>query len=373
MNKRLYTLTVSEEAQQVENRTQQRGVQALGPVTGTEPAAETVSLEPGERQLQGQLRGQYADEMAAELEELFGGGIEAAPFYAVGGAGDEDGYYELGTIRTKPVDPRSTAAYEFDGRITAAGTRRSHWRSVSTRATQRTTDFGSGTNEVLAVPAAATKVRWAKPESAGREAASTTGTVTAEFGDLDTYEASASTYVDPVLIYDLAYAEEGKTDVRVWDDHGNASRTDANGDTQWQKVFAANHEYDGDPIVANGRIRLTFDEATPAITAEAYSAGSWGTVSLGSSTWELFDLDLTLITPVDVRGQVEFTDTSDGSMYSLDMTLQRGREFPSWFIPENLSGPTPTGLQDLLNPIAEGETIDLKPSQGLVGREEVRQ
>jgi len=69
---------------------------------------------------------------------------------------------------------------------------------------------------------------------------------------------------------------------------------------------------------------------------------------------------------------VTFENTTDGNQYSLDMSLNRGYSGAQWTIPENESGPVPSGLQDKLTSIANGSVVDPQESTTLVAREEVR-
>lgn len=376
--KRLYVLPIPADATTDAESKLNRNVSARGVVGGETAAVEPVSVEAHRRSLRGEYRGRYAGRMAAELRELFdAAGYGTVPFHGTDGRTDEDGYYALQSATVGPLDPRGDAFQGFQGALTKQGTRRSHWRAVETAPVQPEggTDFGNDTTGHVGVPAAAGKVRWFDPVTGTRSSATVLETRTGEFGDVDVYDAMAPSFDDPVLLYDLPYAEEGKVDCRVWDDHGR-SKLDDDGVVAWQRAFRADHEYHGVPVVENGLLRLRFDESGDGLSAWAWDdeAGSWSSVSLGSSDWELFDLDLVEVSPAAVRAQAEFHDTSQSptAYFSLVMALHRGYREAQWFVPEGEQGPTPSGLVTLLDQVADGSVVDLQGENGLVARTEVR-
>jgi len=141
-------------------------------------------------------------------------------------------------------------------------------------------------------------------------------------------------------------------------------------------VFAASHNYVGKPIIETGILRLTFDESNQDLTAERWDDGtsSYSSVSLGSSSWELFDLDVISIGFAEVYAQVEFRDTNQSptAFYRLDLRMQRGLENGLWELPQNEGAPIPNGLRTLLDPIASNRDRDASPTKTVTARREVR-
>jgi hypothetical protein len=169
-------------------------------------------------------------------------------------------------------------------------------------------------------------------------------TESAEFGDVHVSDAAAASYDNPILVYDLAHGDEGTVDTRVYDTMGNSSRTDGDGVRQWRKVYATSHDFSGQAVLSNGLVRLRVDDA---LSVEQWDDGtsSWGSASLGSSSWSLWDLDLRDIGPESLRAQVRFTDGTD--VYPLDCHLLRGYSAPLW-LETGSSGSIPSGLEDKL-------------------------
>ena len=372
---RLYALTIPEGSQTRLDATvqQQQALQAvLGSDTGS---VESIATDPGERPLTVEYADQYAAVRAAELRELAQGLSQPVPYYGIGTSTPEDGYYSLSAIaEAGPVDPRSDAFQRVRVRLTKEGTPASDWRAVSTDQAQVDHPFGNDTEAPVGIPAAAEKVRWYNVETEAVATPTVQTTRSAADGDVDILDADAAPYDAPEVIYELAYGEEGLVDPRVWDTRGLANRTDSNSALQWAKVFAASHDYSGDVVVENGLLRLTVDEpADPGIQAERYTSGSWSSVSLGASSWEVFDWDVRTIGLARVGGVAEFTDGS--GYHTLSWRLDRGAEGVLWATSDS-EGPVPSGLQTLLDPIAAEHIYDpfgneTSAPQGLRAREEV--
>jgi len=88
----------------------------------------------------------------------------------------------------------------------------------------------------------------------------------------------------------------------------------------------------------------------------------------------LDDWSITRIGPARVDARTRFRDPSQSptSYFELDAVLHRGWLWPHWVVPENETPPTPSGLVDLLAPIAAESDYTTEASQGLVAREEVQ-
>lgn len=395
MDKTLYSLAVPADSQALTESQLSRNLSKQGVLGSDVATVESVSLSPGQHVLRGHYRGRYADVMAREFEELFdSSGIEAVPFYQTPqsqGQGDvQDGYYSLENTTLSRVDPREDRIQKFDGILTKVGSRRSHWRAVETSPTTVTNDFASGSTATIGIPERARKVRWFDTVGGAVEDATVQESVPGELQNVDRYTTAEPSFSDPTLIYDLPYRHEGDADVRVWDDYQRSRFEPPTNDTvgssqvgtatvggegipRWQAVFRSDHDYNGTAIIENGILRLTFDESGGQLSSERWSdaIGDFATVHLGASDWQLFDLDITHIGVERVGAQVEFKRAS-GDYFNLNITLQRGARRALWTVPENESGPTPSGLQTKLAPVAAESDRDPSESQTVLRRKEVR-
>lgn len=372
---RLYSVRIPDEAQMQSQSQSNRNQAAQGVLGSGTGAVESLSLDPNEKRVRGQFRAQYAELMAVELEELFrADGVDLVPYYGVQAPTPEDGYYTVKSGTRKPVDPREPRLQQYDGVLTRAGSRESDLRAVTTNPRRLDHPFGNTEVAHVGIPATATDVQWFDPTPETTEDATPVATRTGEFGDLDVYDALASNYSKPVLVYDLPYDEVGRRDVRVWDDYGR-SKFDAEGVNRWQKVFRTDHDWVGVPRVDNTRIRLAFDAGANSLTAETWDPGtdSWTATALGSSSWELAAVDVREISDVVVTARVRFQDPTQSptATYELDCQVVRGGDYPLWSRPENETAPFPAGLADLLDPIASANDYEPQPVQKLVARPEV--
>lgn len=382
---RLYTVAVPEQAMTRGEVTRNRDVQSEGSVNSEPAATKPLSLRAGGREITVEYKGHNARLMADMLDELASNneGTEIVPFFGVdGNTSDrtpEDGYYALENTRDEKIDPRYVEAPRFTGTLRQIGTRNEVWRSIETKNVQVENDFGNDTTSFLAVPSDAEKVKWYDGESA-TEAATVSSTVSAEYGNVDRYDANASSYTDPTLLYEVPYTAEGPVDCKVWDTLGNGSKTaTVNGETvlDWQKVFSPGHEYEGEMVVSNGLLRIYFDEDNGSMSVEEWddANSTWSSVSLTASDWVPQDVDIFYLGESRLTARIEFVNTSDGSLFILNMNFRRGFRDPQWYIPSALSstGPTPSGLQDKLDSIAHPSIIDTGEDQSVVTRSSVRQ
>jgi len=386
MSRYLYTSYVPEEAQRQQSLQGQsrRRVEKTGIIGQDTSTTTPISVDPGQQRLVGQYRGDRADIMAVELRELANAGSDDSgfaivPYYTEPGRDEADGWVTIDQISVGRVDPNSDLAWQYDGALSRAGTRRSNYRAI--RTTQRGPldhPFGNTTTAAIAIPAAATEVQWTNPETGATESPSTIATRSAEFGDVDVYDASNSSFAAPTLVYDIDYRDESPVDVRVWDDRGNSAREDGDGVRQWQRVFTSTHDYVGQRVLSNGLLRLTFDVAANTLSAETWDdgAGSWTSTSLGTSDWQLVDIDIGRRTDQDlapnrVDAVTQWTDTTSSSTYTLDLTLRRGADAATFYRLDGSTSGVPSGLQDLLNPIADDAILDAQGVQTLRPRSEV--
>lgn len=374
-DKELYAVPIPSGAQSRLDRStrQQQSRQTLlnedsGDVAG-------LGSEPGDRTLVVEYADEYASVRAAEVRELATSFSQPLPLHVQTGTSVDDRYVVAQRGEVAPVDPRSETFQRATLLLSDAGTRASHWRRVRTAPAQVDHSFGNATKAPVGVPAAAEKVRWYNPTSGAREVPTVQSTRTSRLGDVDILHARNSSYDDPHLLFNIAYAEEGKTDPRVWDDRGQASIT-SSGAVVWQKVFSTDHVFDDQAVLENGLLRLFVDESGNSLTAEEWDTGtsSWSSLSLGTSDWEIYDLDLRTIGLAQVGGIMEFRDTTQSptAFHRLGFQLQRGAED----ILFSTATPIPSGLDSLLTPIAADHIYDpygdltAAPS-GLLARSEV--
>ncbi|WP_435065895.1 hypothetical protein [Halobaculum sp. EA56] len=339
-------------------------------------APESAGVEPGGRRITGFVGGTAADEIATELKELGGApstGFETIPLYGDSDSTDlRDGYYILASVSTSPAQPQAFGKlHQYEVRLEAVGTRRSHWRAATTEPAALTSDFGSDEKPYLAAPNGATNIRWFDPGPDTLERPSSVETVTTGGGDVDLYDPSASSIASPELLYTLPYGKEGDTDVRLWDDRGNASKLDGNGNVSWQRAFQPDHEFSGAAVFSNRKIRVTINDDAQTISAERYASGSWSSVTLGTSDWVPLDVDVQRIEPAVVEADVLFDDTASSSFYTLRAIVHRGWSNVQWVRPSDSAPPTPSGLQTLLDPIASPRYETPNPTTGLRSRDDV--
>jgi len=386
MERQLYRLPIPEDAQTELRRQTRRRTAEIAPLSGT-ATGKSIAPKPGQYRLRGDYRGRLAGVMAQELEELFDSkGYDKVCFFAVGDDVERDGYYVLREMDTSPAAPQSTGTlHSFDGVMEPAGTRRSSLRSVEITVDGIPNPLGTTEQALIGVPAAATDslTRWYDESANTLSEATPTQTVATEFGDVALYDvAAAPSPTAAALVYDLPYQDQGKTDVRVWDDRdtGLDAKTDTDGVVQWARVFTTSHEYQGRPVVSNGRLRVLLEEdpaAQPGIQAERWDAANdqWSSVTPAPNGnpdgWAVVDADLTRIGPAAVRAQLLFR-AADGTTAPLNARLSRGEEVIAFSPPPNAPAATPVSLQDLLEPIASGRLQTAGESLGLRAREDIR-
>lgn len=355
---------------------QQQALQALlGSDVGS---VESLASEPGEQTFTVEYPDEYAAIRAAELKELSVGLGQPLPYHAVGTTSIDDRYVTVSRSDVGPIDPRSQQFQRVrDLTLSEAGTIASHWREVATHPVDVLNPFGSDGQAPVGVPAMAAKVRWFDAVTGQTAEPTVQATRTGRLGDVDILDATAAPFDAPNVIFELDYANEGETDPRLWDARGEASMTDGNSALLWQKVFATSHRFEGDAVLENGLIRLTFDEPNNSLTAERWDDGtsSWSSVSLGASDWELYDVDVRNVGLAQVGARVEFRDptASPTAYHTLSLQLTRGGADAFW---TDDADSTPSGLVTKLDPIAETHTYDPYGSiagspQALRAREEV--
>lgn len=370
----LYTVAIPERDQSTIGNDQQRRISAQTSLTTDFGNVQDTGTQPGQQPIVGAFKGLYADLMAKQLQELAQGtGYTTVAYYTDDNDPKNDAYVTVDSFTVDPANPRNAdiELWEFDGSVTEAGTRRSHWRTVETQPTNIDNPFGAGGNDRIGIPATATKVRWYDQKGQSLESASATNTIAGRFEDHEIYNPDDPSFSNPTLIYKVPYSDEGKIDARVWDDFGR-SQLDGDDVNSWQKVFISGHNYNGSAVVENGLLRMTLDEDGESLTFSEWDTGtsSYSSVSLGASDWVLTDVNFTRISPSRVGGQMRFRDTNSGSFHTLDFQVNRASNRVLFITPTN-QGSIPSGLDTKLDPIAEDWGDEAQPIRDIISRREV--
>jgi len=390
----LHAVAVPSDSQTESGSRQQNRVAKQGVLKTDVPSAESVSAQPGQVSIDGRLAGRFADIHAAMIDELLASSIPVIPYAGKDEQDSVDGYYAPETTSQNPPDPRQGRFQQFDGVLTPKGTRRSHWRAVRTNPQTVDNPFGAAPSPEIGLTTAANKVRWYDDVSGAIETPTVQRTVTGEHGRLNIYDASEPSFDSPALIYDLSLREEFKTDCVLWDDYNREKvyRVESDGDTvgsatvgsatvndadtlvesQWQRVYLTDHEWQGNIVLESDRLRLVIDQPKDDLRAYRYNAdeGQYNLVQLGASDWRLFDVDITSIGLATIEAQLEFEGLTSGATHNLNLSLIRGLEDAVWSVPSNEDS-TPQGLIDRLDPIAATTDTVAVPEQDVVKRTEV--
>lgn len=334
----------------------------------------------------------FAEKLANELRSLGESTYASVPLYDPDDAnnGPERGYYEISDVEVNPAKPGLREVFEYTATLSQTGSQNSHWRAVTTNAEPINTGLATGSGGLLGIPASATKPQWFTPAD-GSEEATPVDTVSAEFGDVDRFDPTDSSFTDPTLLFEVPYTDEGNVDVRVYDDRGLPKFYTFNDGTttvdinQWTHAYHDGFEFDGDPVVDNGLIRLRFDETNGVVEVFEWNDGNqtWDAVTLDHGNLVLVDADITKIGPAEVEAFVLFRNTVTGARSSAFVLLQRGidgvtvrRDGNYGAIGSSVIGRMVIGtgvigdgtIEDVFAPVASDQTTDLQPAQRLRAR-----
>jgi hypothetical protein len=389
MTYRLYTAHIPDAALGETSPSAQRRIAALAGSEAATPSVAATGLQPGDLRLRGQYRGPLGERLATELRELLTADhIDQAVFYRVAANVPEAAYYSASESAGARVAPQTPAAVDFDGSLVEAGGLGDFRRAVHAGPTdtrQVDHNFGNATVGYIGVPAAAGPVRWLSNDTTAQQPAAPDSTVSAEFGDVELFDidaAPAAVGDRPYLVYDLPPTNAGDVDTVVFDTYGDAETRTINGTDvfAWQAVYRSGHRFRGEAVIETGRIRTTLAPDADTITAERWddATGTWSSVSLGTSDWVLDDADLVRPGPGHTRAQLTFratadtADASQGDRYRLDARYHRGWADVQFAIPGGESGPIPTDLVTLLDPIASDSVVNPAPNRTLLPRSDLR-
>lgn len=335
---------------------QQSGLLQQGGTATEKIAAENIDLV-----LNGQLRwgDTFSRKVARELESLSRSDYSGVPYYATRPSEStrDEGYYEVERVEINPAHPNTEQAFEAVVALSDAGTKEEHWRSVTTFSDETiNTGLATGSGGLISIPSTARKVKWFDTAS-GTESASSTTTVTGEFGDLKVYDPTQPSFDDPTLIYEVPYADERGVDVRVWDDLGLSKTTTIGGNdfTRWVHAFHSAFEFDGRPVVDNGRMRLRFDEDAGVV--ELYEWDEYFHATVKALTDWSSDTNATLSTTTTntydgdaVRGDTDDPNTTGGRSITFDKsgtTDMSAADFITfWYYTDNAGGTHSLAITD---------------------------
>lgn len=397
----LYASRFSQDILEAVDPSAQRQQSLQGVLQESVPSVETIAAEPGARNVRGEFTGQYANVMATELQELLAASdvIGEVPYFVRGETREWAGYYAPRELREGDRrDPRLGNVHRFAGVLTPVGTRRSHVRAVKVAPDTVTNPFGSASTEELYLAADASRPRWVSLSSGSVESATAGTTVPGEYRDFNVFDVTEPTFATEetyYLVYDLPYDIEWRTDPVVYDDYGRAKEqlgpysgatvgssatvgTSTVGSqpvvsNAWSRVYQTQHEYTGERVIQNGRLRLEPRPGSGVLRAYRWdsSEGVYAIVQLGDSAWRLSDWDVTRIGLGRVVSLTTWEDTGGSSTYELVAELRRGFDDVHFYEPTNASGSTPAALVTRLDAIAQETDTTLAESATVLRRSEV--
>lgn len=330
----------------------------------------------------------FSQKVADELESLSESTYNGLPVFNpdVTGGGRNVGYYELERVDVSPAHPVNQDAFEYTAAFKFTGTRETHWSAVQTNIENIQTGLATGSGGLIGIPATAGKTKWFGVEE-GTEAATSTSTVTAEFGDVDLFDPTDTTIVNPTLLYELDYADAGGVDVRVFDDRDVSKYFRSGGQdygagdygagpygaaviaSRWTHAYHTSFEFEGDPLVDNGLFRVGFDEAAGEVTFERLIGEKWEDRTPTQTDYNLVDADFEHISPMMATVFCEFEKTNNSTEYAV-LRIQRGQTNIVLREPDN--GTLSTDLETMLSPICTDDTTDVQPARTLKSRNEVK-
>jgi len=355
-------------------------IQQSGLIDKDGTAVENVATESVDLSLTGryQFGEQLNRKFGAELNSMAESTITALPFVDPPGTTTASlerraGYYELERAEVTPAHPVTERLFEYDVGLTYVGSRESHVRSVATVNEDVTTPLATGSPGTITIPAQATRPRW-YTQAGGTVAATPTSTQTAEFGDVDVFSPFASPYTDPTLLYDLPFDLEGKTDVRVYDDRNAAKYATTPGGqqvSQWIHAYHSAYEFEGQPVIDTGRIRLSLDVASGALTATGYTPASdiWDPLNVTMGNYALTEFSFDRIGPAGVTVTLTLTDTTTGSEEPVVVNARRGKD--TVLVRPVVGGTVTQSVADVFATIGSTQTTDPNPAQDLMARDDI--
>lgn len=293
--------------------------------------AGVISSPPGTLSFVVNFHGPKRSVRSLELVELLDS-VHHAPHAVTIGVPGLDGYYvadsQTRSIRLSQGTSDRDDDEEVDLTLLEAGTRATHLRAIETTPADADNDFGDGSDQTayIGVDARASRVRWFDAETQATETPTLVETRAAERGDVDIYDAASSSFAEPILVYDLPYADEGDVDLRVWDTQNGSS-------DEWQQVFSPVHHHTSESIVDTGLLRLRFDDSTASLIAETWAdvTATWEPRSLGPLHNPLDDLT-NITTGTNASATTVSSPSQDGTAVqaTTDAATTQGNRTVTW-------------------------------------------
>ena len=370
----LYTAVVPRDSQQTRRTQASRTVQLDSTINADFGVVESAGSDPDAVPLTGTLRGKYSDMMASELRELASNdSIKEVPLRGIDETFNDQGYYSIRSADIDQIDPRSPNLQRYDLKLSKSGTRTSHYRAVETSPTDIDNPWESNDNAWVYIAERSENVRWWDGAGNDIEAGVPGQLVTTQFPNAEGYNAADVGFAAPTLVYEVAYDEEHYHDARLYDDRGfTNTRADSDGIRQWQRVMSSTHEFEGDMVFENAKIRVFIDRSTGDIEWEKFTGLGYSSQSMGTdSSWLLRDITFNAIGQAKVEMQWQFEDGTSGDYYHLNVSHQRALDGFLASVPSG-EGAIPSALKTELGPLmVSGPGQDAQPVMTTIPKREL--
>jgi len=393
--KYLYTTPLPEASATSEKNTVAQQLAKNGLINGDGSTVETVSSSVPDLLLEGQYRfgENISTNLARSLRELSNSSLGPLPIHHRNKDWSDQGYYLVDRAEVEPLHPKQQSVWKYSVTLSKSGTRSKFWRAIRTNPQTADNPIGSASTPEIGLSVRARKVQWFDDVGGAVEDATPKRRVEGEHDYLHIYDTSEPEFDRPVLIYDIPYDEEYKTNCEVRDTYnrnryryenesgaivgdatvGSAtvSKTVRVG-AQHQRVYVTDHDWVGDMVLETDRLRLVIDQPEDDLRAYRWSPtdGQYTIIQLGTSPWRLWDIDLTHVGLPRIEAQMEFENINTGDRHNLNATLVRGLDDVVFTVPTNGTSP-PQGLIDRLNPIADDSERVVQAAGDVIKRTEV--
>ena len=272
---RLYLTPLPEQTTDTASGQTGSQVQQAGLLDTGGTSVENIATENVDFRKQGriQLGPTLSRKVSDELDSLSESAYTSLPLFDPSGSslGRKAGYYEVARADVTPAQEARDDVYQYDVNLTLSGTREDSRRAVRTNPQAVDSVYPDASAAALiAIPDTATDVRW-YDDANGTEAATPTTTTQSEFGTVARYDPADASFDTPTLTYDLAFDEEGRTDIRVYDtkDRSKLASTASGSDvSQWTHVYHTGYQFDGAAVFDTGVFRLVLDGRLEVVANE---------------------------------------------------------------------------------------------------------